>query len=315
MIEAADIIAMLSERVLRNDIYRPTRDKQVQQLIEHLFETIQNFLSASSFEIHDESTLDETDSSEDEFEANECHEHEESAEAMEESDSHSESQEETTESDGQSGEEFSLDYMKKVLNYCDETDKNGKRTHSWKVVIHRFRRIRHQQDISRFREYVRLGGSVRQKLAEINLFVFGLFKDAREQSLCIHDADLIRCGIMKAQQLSMYELSASKHWLTNFKQKYRIVSRKVSKVVSRRSIKNVDEINASAEEFVNVVRAEMKNYPSYEIFNMDQVNLVKKFRSNRTLTFKGEKTTTGSVTSQNANSHSYTIQSIVNMDG
>ncbi|CAF1435310.1 unnamed protein product [Rotaria sordida] len=122
-------------------------------------------LRSSSFEIHDESTLDETDSSEDEFEANECHEHEESAEAMEESDSHSESQEATTESDGQSGEEFSLVYMKKVLNYYDETDKNGKRTHSWKVVTHRFRRIHHQQDISRFREYVCLGGSVRQKPA------------------------------------------------------------------------------------------------------------------------------------------------------
>ncbi|CAF4654531.1 unnamed protein product, partial [Didymodactylos carnosus] len=135
----------------------------------------------------------------------------ESAEAMEESDSHSESQEATTESDGQSREEFFLVYMKKVLNYYDETDKNGKRTHSWKVVTHRFRRIRHQQDISRFREYVCLGGSVRQKVAEINLFVFGLFKDAREQSLCIHDADLIRWGIMKARQLSMYEFSASKH--------------------------------------------------------------------------------------------------------
>ncbi|CAF3718813.1 unnamed protein product [Rotaria sordida] len=165
MIEATDIIAMLSERVLRNDIYRSTRDKQVQQLIEYLFEIIQNFLSASSFEIHDESTLDEMNSSEDEFEASACHEHEESAEAMEESDSHSESQEATTESDKQSGEEFFLVYMKKVLNYYDETDKSGKRTHSWKVVTHRFRRIRHQQDISRFREYVCLGGSVRQKLA------------------------------------------------------------------------------------------------------------------------------------------------------
>ncbi|CAF1079796.1 unnamed protein product [Rotaria sordida] len=102
----------------------------------------------SSFEIHDESTLDETDSSEDlsedEFEASECHEYEESAEAMEESDSHSESQEETIGSDGQSGEEFSLDYMKKVLNYYDETDKNGKRAHSWKTVAYRFRCIRHQ---------------------------------------------------------------------------------------------------------------------------------------------------------------------------
>jgi hypothetical protein len=202
-----------------------------------------------------------------------------------------------------------------VLSYYDEIDKNGKRKHSWKAVCHRFRRIRRRQDIRRFRDYIRHNGSRIQKLDEINSFLFTLFTDAREQSLCIHDSDLKRWAVTKAQQLAMLEFTASKHWFTNFKRKYRIVSRKISIVISKHSRQNADEIKTSAEEFVNVVRTPMKKYFSTEIFNADQVNLVKEFRSTRTLTFKGENTTTGSVKSQNASSHSHTTQPIINMEG
>jgi hypothetical protein len=65
MIEAADIIAMLSERVSKGYNYQPKGNKQIQELIEYLFETIQTFLSTLLFEIYDKSTLDKIDSSDD----------------------------------------------------------------------------------------------------------------------------------------------------------------------------------------------------------------------------------------------------------
>jgi hypothetical protein len=138
-----------------------------------------------------------------------------------------------------------------------------------------------------------------------------MFKEARDQSLCIHDADLRRWAMTKARERSMFEFVASNWWVHNFKHKHLIVSRKISKVVSSQSTRNADEIDSSAEDFVNAVRAEMKNYSPSQIFNTDQVNWVEEFRSDRTLTFKGEKITTCSVKSKNA---SFTKLQVYNLE-
>ncbi|CAF4577860.1 unnamed protein product, partial [Rotaria sp. Silwood2] len=297
MIEAADIVAMLSEQVSKRDTYQPKGNKRIQELIEYLYETIQTFLSTSSFEIYDESRLDQIDSSDD-FSGNESQESEdnqglESEEEIENNEEQMDSTEEEENDDKQQTRKFSLDYMKQVLDYYDEVDQNGKRKHSWKNP-----------------SWIKT-----KKVHEIDSYVFTMFKDARDQSLCIYDADLQRWAIAKAREQSMYEFVASNFWVYNFKHKHSIVSRKISKVISSQSIRNADEIDSTAEDFVNAARAEMKNYSSSEIFNTDQVNLVKEFRSNRTLTFKGEKITAGSVTSKNASTHSYTIQPLINMEG
>jgi hypothetical protein len=200
MIGAAHIAAMLTERISKNDGYRPADDVQVRELVEHLFEIIQNFLSESSFEIEEESTLHHADSfsysSEDECQESEIDEEVQSEEEMEESDE-------------QLVQKFSLDYMEKVLNYNDEVDANGKRKHSWRGVHHRFRRIPCRQYLCRFRDYVVRQGSKRQKIDEIDSFVFELFEGAREQSLCIHDIDLRRWALQKARQQSMSEFSGN----------------------------------------------------------------------------------------------------------
>ncbi|CAF1552192.1 unnamed protein product, partial [Didymodactylos carnosus] len=252
---------MLTERISENDAYRPTDDVQVQELVDHLFEIIQNFLSASSFEIEEKSTLDHADSF-DYSPEDECQEGEVEEEV--------ESDEEVGESDEQLVQKFSLEYMEKVLDYYDEINETGKRKRSWRSVHSRFRRIPHRQYLSRFRDYVVRQGSKRQKTDEIDSFVFELFEGAREQSLCIHDNDLRRWALQKAREQSMFEFSASVHWLANFKHRHNIVSRKITKIVSRHSIENVDEIEKSAKEFVNAVREQSKNYSPNEIFNTDQ---------------------------------------------
>ncbi|CAF3399555.1 unnamed protein product [Rotaria sp. Silwood2] len=148
MIEAADIVAMLSERVSKRDTYQPKGNKQIQELIEYLYETIQTFLSTSSFEIYDESRLDQIDSSDD-FSGNESQESEdnqglESEEEIENNEEQMDSTEEEENDDKQQTRKFSLDYMKQVLDYYDKVDQNRKRKHSWKNVSHRFTQIPHR---------------------------------------------------------------------------------------------------------------------------------------------------------------------------
>ena len=83
--------------------------------------------------------------------------------------------------------------MKKVVDYYDERDlKTGKRKRSWSTTQHRFRRVPHQQYISRFRQYLETHGNKKQKLENVDEYVFTKFEKAREQQLPVHDVDLKR---------------------------------------------------------------------------------------------------------------------------
>ncbi|CAF1435566.1 unnamed protein product [Adineta ricciae] len=59
----------------------------------------------------------------------------------------------------------------------------------------------------------------------------------------------------------------------------------------------------------------MQHYSPNEIMNTDQVGLEKELHSSRTLSYQGEKSTVSAVKSQNAISHSYTLQSTINLAG
>ena len=54
---------------------------------------------------------------------------------------------------------FSLDYMKKVIDYYNERDSKGKRKHTWKSTQHRFKSIPHRQCLVRFRHYIEQDGT------------------------------------------------------------------------------------------------------------------------------------------------------------
>lgn len=49
---------------------------------------------------------------------------------------------------------FNLEYMKRVIDYYDACDSNGRKKHTWKAAQHQFKAIPHQQYISRFRHYI-----------------------------------------------------------------------------------------------------------------------------------------------------------------
>ena len=107
----------------------------------------------------------------------------------------------------------------------------------------------------------------------------------------------------------------SEHWVHLFKHRHGICSRHVTKLVTKREVESVDEINKSADDFVSDVQKMLPDYDSHYVLNTDQSGLELEMYSNRTLSFEGEKLTLTKVRSLHNTTHRYTVQPIVSLDG
>ena len=93
--------------------------------------------------------------------------------------------------------------MIKAVEYYDATNEDtGKRLHSWRSFQNHFRRVKDRKCIQRFRNYIKNHGTKKQKLEEIDAFVYDSFTRARDQLLFIHDVDLKRWGLKKAREVN-----------------------------------------------------------------------------------------------------------------
>jgi len=138
-----------------------------------LLEVIDNAYTCTSFELESETTLDHDDD-----------------------DAFSDSEDESTDPNFDEVENvddpsitmnFTLDYMKKVVDFYDARDSTGRKRHTWKSTKHRFKSVPHQQYIARFRHYIEQNGTKREKMQIIDDFVYDRFEEARERVLCVHD--------------------------------------------------------------------------------------------------------------------------------
>jgi hypothetical protein len=312
MTTAAVIVTLLANRVSRGEHYRPANHSKELELVAHLHDTINDFLSCTSYYIDSSDTLDYDDSFEDD--SDDSDDEEEDAE-MEELDNSAFRLPFADNSDDAVWKSFSIDYMRKAVDFYDETDENGKRKHSWKSTKHRFRRIPYRLYLQRFRFYLHQQGTKRQKLDDVDSHIFSMFEDARHKSLAVHDADLQRWARQYAKEQSLSHFSASEHWVRSFKHRHNLVSRKITKFVTKHAVENEAEIAKSAEQFVAQVKAQAKSVSSRQILNTDQVGLEKELHSTRTISYRGEKLTVAAIKSMNAISHSFTVQPMINMAG
>lgn len=128
-------------------------------------------------------------------------------------------------------ESFSLSYMKEVLDYYDViSPRTGRRAHSWRNVQHRFKRVKHQSYIRRFRHYVDQGGTEKEKLLILEDEVHSHFAHARDNFCPVHDIDIKRWAIRAARRIEFSGFTASDGWILKFKRKNGICSRKITKV-------------------------------------------------------------------------------------
>ena len=304
MSDAGKIAKLLVNRITERE--EPNRRRSQanpleEKIVRSLLEIIDSVSECTSFEVESETTLDYND--DDAF-----------------SDSEDENMDpdfDETENTGSLANQmnFTLEYMKKVIDYYDACDSNGRKKHTWKSTKHQFKAVPCQQHISRFRHYIEQHGTRREKMQIIDNFVYDKFEEARGNVLSVHDHDLKRWALQKAAEDSVLDFKASKHWLDTFKHRHKICSRKITKIVTRHQMADSSAINASADSSVAKVKREMSHYTPEEALNTAQAGIELEMYSTRTLSHKGENLTIARVRSKNATTHSYTIQPIITLVG
>lgn len=109
---------------------------------------------------------------------------------------------------------------------------------------------------------------------------------------------------------------ASKSCFNNqWKKWHSVVSRKVTKTLSRKQIATLPNVKAQVEKYRDEVRELTKEFQPHQIYNTDQSGFNIELLSGRTLTTKGEKLVYSTINQSNSETHSYTIQPIISMGG
>lgn len=115
--------------------------------------------------------------------------------------------------------------------------------------------------------------------------------------------------------MGLESFKASDTWLYNFKQRNRIVTRKITKLLSRRDVANLPNVSTNINQYRLETRDLIGNYAPNQIFNTDQSGFNVELLSGRTLTNKGEKSVFSTINQSRSHTHSYTIQPLFRMDG
>lgn len=139
---------------------------------------------------------------------------------------------------------------------------------------------------------------------------------ARSAGKPVHDRTLRTWAISKAREMDLINFKASEKWLKNFKQKYGISSRKITKITTVNRQRDQEEIIDRSLEFIFEFNEQiLPIYLPNQILNTDQSGFRYVHFGNRTLSKIGEKDTTLVVNDLDSTTHSYTIQPIITMAG
>lgn len=157
-------------------------------------------------------------------------------------------------------------------------------------------------------------------MATINREVYKFFCEKRSSGSIIHDRTLKLWALSIKHRLdpdNTIQFKASDSWVLQFKRRNNIVTRKITKQVTRMNIVNEEMTQNAAMAFVQEVKAliEHQHLQPCQVFNIDQSRFDKEMHSRRTLAIKGTAGITARIGSVDATSHSYMIMPIVSMDG
>lgn len=206
-------------------------------------------------------------------------------------------------------EEYNLEEMIKIVNFY-----NNVKTNKLFQTQRRFPKVRSYASISRMKTYVDQNGKKLEKLSKVETFVKERFNHARQSLIHVSEVDLKRWGIIKSKDLSL-QFKASSTWIHNFKKKNRIVSRKITKYLTKAEYDNKSNVEEAAYTFVENVNKKLIGVQPDLVLNFDQSGFTYEYSPKRTLSIKGEKDTLGLVVSHNANTHSYTVMPLLSMSG
>ena len=122
-------------------------------------------------------------------------------------------------------------------------------------------------------------------------------------------------SIEKALQLKIDGFVPSDFWIHQFKKKHKVVSRKITKLVTTRDVDSQTSIYQSAGSFADNARKIANNYDHNLIINTDQSGLQLEMFGDQMLSYQGEQLTLGSIRSISNSTHSHTVQPIISISG
>lgn len=211
-------------------------------------------------------------------------------------------------------EECDEEYKRKVIEFW----KSGKKYKlKFATVQARFKRVTSKKQLYRWENDISKGGNTREKLQKISEYVLTQFDDALQKSLPIYDLDIRRWALdaRNRLQLSADFFKASERWIEVFKQRHHIVSRKINKFMTQRTLTDINKLKEEANNFVEKVKTEISLIGMENVFNSDQSGFNLEMHAERTLSFKGQKKIETLTQSIHSMTHSYTIQPIVSASG
>lgn len=188
----SNIVECLAELVKADLNVKPTEVSQKErEAAQHLAETIATFANCKQFTYDEETTLDFENQSDDYKESDD-------EEALPHTDEIIASKGDELKEDEDKNlephhlKQYTLQFMKEVVEFADAKDSISKRRRSLKTIHNRFRSLSNQGYVTRFRHYLQHEGTNRQKIYDIDHEVFKSFESARERCLPVYEFDIQR---------------------------------------------------------------------------------------------------------------------------
>lgn len=211
-------------------------------------------------------------------------------------------------------EELDYDYKKRAVDYW-RSGKDGNRQLS--SVKSKFKKVSSVRQLRRWAHNINQGGTYKEKLTKIAQYTLNNFMDALNKNLPIHDMDIRRWALRAREitEMPADRFKASDTWVREFKNRHRIVSRKITKYVTRKQLSDTESLQKSAAEFIELVKTHMTTVGAENTFNSDQSGFNLELHTGRTLAIEGQKLVESTVQSKMSTTHSYTVQPLISASG
>ena len=209
-------------------------------------------------------------------------------------------------------ETISSDYRKAAVEYW----RSGvNKPRSLEGVRQKFKKVTSIRQLRRWEDQANQGGNRYEKLKRISEYTLNRFNEALERGMIIHDIDIARWASRAQEEENEASFKASETWVKRFKITHNIVSRKITKFVTKKSLLLQEDLENKCNTFIEDVKHYIAQYGQENIYNSDQSGFQLEMHSGRTLAHKGVKKVETVVQSISATTHSYTIQPTISADG
>ena len=185
------------------------------------------------------------------------------------------------------------------------------------TVQHNFRLMSSERQLRRWAIQIETGGNKREVLMRISEYVLNEFRSAVNTGRIVHDRDLRRWALKAYNDEGNKNIlfKASRSWVNNCKKVHHIVSRKIRKFLTRKTLEDDEKLKTIAQKFVQEVKPLVKEYGPENVHNSGESGFQLEIHSGRSLASEGPKKVECVVQSVSSKTHSYTIQPTVTANG